>query len=79
MILDNENLTFRGNSIPTKAMEAYMKLVGEKVSLYAAVSQTKMTVFVLLISVPKLLTIEIVLLTRIKVRNQTTNTVSTLI
>ena len=31
IIADNENLTFRGNSIPTKAMEAYMKLVGEKV------------------------------------------------
>ncbi|XP_041369244.1 ras GTPase-activating protein nGAP-like isoform X3 [Gigantopelta aegis] len=28
--LDNEHLTFRGNSIATKAMEAYMKLVGEK-------------------------------------------------
>ncbi|GAB1606823.1 Rap GTPase-activating,RAS activator like-3,Ras GTPase-activating gap-2,Probable Ras GTPase- [Argonauta hians] len=27
--LDNEHLTFRGNSIATKAMEAYMKLVGE--------------------------------------------------
>lgn len=30
---DNEHLTFRGNSIATKAMEAYMKLVGEKVSI----------------------------------------------
>ncbi|XP_064615899.1 ras GTPase-activating protein nGAP-like isoform X3 [Liolophura sinensis] len=28
--LDNEHLTFRGNSIATKAMEAFMKLVGEK-------------------------------------------------
>jgi hypothetical protein len=28
--LDNESLTFRGNSIATKAMEAFMKLVGEK-------------------------------------------------
>ncbi|XP_055897113.1 ras/Rap GTPase-activating protein SynGAP-like isoform X7 [Biomphalaria glabrata] len=28
--LDDEHLTFRGNSIATKAMEAYMKLVGEK-------------------------------------------------
>ncbi|ESO98887.1 hypothetical protein LOTGIDRAFT_114108, partial [Lottia gigantea] len=28
--LDNEHLTFRGNSMATKAMEAYMKLVGEK-------------------------------------------------
>lgn len=28
--LDNEHLTFRGNSIATKAMEAYMKLVGER-------------------------------------------------
>ena len=27
---DNESLTFRGNSIATKAMEAYIKLVGEK-------------------------------------------------
>ena len=30
-VSDNENLAFRGNSIATKAMEAYMKLVGEKV------------------------------------------------
>lgn len=29
---DNKHLTMRGNSIGTKAMEAYMKLVGEKVS-----------------------------------------------
>ncbi|XP_059147892.1 disabled homolog 2-interacting protein-like isoform X9 [Physella acuta] len=28
--LDDEHLTFRGNSIATKSMEAYMKLVGEK-------------------------------------------------
>ncbi|CAG5133799.1 unnamed protein product, partial [Candidula unifasciata] len=28
--LDDEHLTFRGNSIATKAMEAYMKLVGAK-------------------------------------------------
>ncbi|KAK2149018.1 hypothetical protein LSH36_471g02009 [Paralvinella palmiformis] len=28
--LDNDNLTFRGNSIATKAMEAYLKLVGDK-------------------------------------------------
>ncbi|XP_076436636.1 uncharacterized protein LOC143276119 isoform X3 [Babylonia areolata] len=28
--LDNEHLTFRGNSIATKAMEAYMKLVGRR-------------------------------------------------
>ena len=27
---ENESLTFRGNSIATKAMEAYIKLVGEK-------------------------------------------------
>lgn len=27
---ENETLTFRGNSIATKAMEAYVKLVGEK-------------------------------------------------
>ena len=32
MCADNEHLTFRGNSIATKAMEAYMKLVGERVS-----------------------------------------------
>ena len=31
---DNQHLTFRGNSIATKAMEAYMKLVGEKVSSF---------------------------------------------
>lgn len=28
---DNNHLTFRGNSIATKSMEAHMKLVGEKV------------------------------------------------
>ena len=32
IVADNEHLTFRGNSIATKAMEAYMKLVGERVS-----------------------------------------------
>ena len=31
--VDNENLTFRGNSIATKAMEAYIKIVGEGVNL----------------------------------------------
>lgn len=31
LISDNNHLTMRGNSIGTKAMEAYMKLVGEKV------------------------------------------------
>lgn len=31
LLTDNQHLTFRGNSIGTKAMEAYMKLVGEKV------------------------------------------------
>ena len=29
LILDDEHLTFRGNSLATKAMESYMKLVGE--------------------------------------------------
>ena len=29
--LDNNSLTFRGNSIATKAVEAYLKLVGDKV------------------------------------------------
>jgi len=29
---DNHKTLFRGNSIATKAMEAYMKLVGEKVN-----------------------------------------------
>jgi hypothetical protein len=28
--VENEHLTFRGNSIATKAMEAYIKLVGGK-------------------------------------------------
>ena len=28
--VDNEHLTFRGNSIATKAMESYIKLVGQK-------------------------------------------------
>lgn len=28
---ENENLAFRGNTIATKAVEAHMKLVGEKV------------------------------------------------
>ncbi|ELT88294.1 hypothetical protein CAPTEDRAFT_225557 [Capitella teleta] len=30
MKLENENLAFRGNSIATKSMEAYMKLIGDK-------------------------------------------------
>lgn len=33
LLTDNQHLTFRGNSIGTKAMEAYMKLVGEKVGI----------------------------------------------
>jgi len=31
-ISDNNHLTFRGNSIATKSMEAHMKLVGDKVT-----------------------------------------------
>lgn len=29
-MLDNYHLMFRGNSLATKAMEAYMKLVGDQ-------------------------------------------------
>jgi hypothetical protein len=28
--VENDHLTFRGNSIATKAMESYIKLVGQK-------------------------------------------------
>ena len=31
--LDNENLIFRGNTFATKAVDTYMKMVGETVSL----------------------------------------------
>lgn len=45
LLTDNQHLTFRGNSIGTKAMEAYMKLVGEKVGTQSLQSlQTKMHV-----------------------------------
>lgn len=30
--LDNDTMAFRGNSLATKAMECFLKLVGEKVS-----------------------------------------------
>ena len=29
---ENNSIAFRGNTIATKAMESYMKLVGDKVS-----------------------------------------------
>ncbi|XP_021361537.1 disabled homolog 2-interacting protein-like isoform X7 [Mizuhopecten yessoensis] len=41
--LENQNLTFRGNTIGTKAMEAYMKLVGEKY-LHDTLSETVRTI-----------------------------------
>ena len=31
LFVDNNHLMFRGNSIATKAMETYMRLVGDKV------------------------------------------------
>ena len=31
----DENLLFRGNSFATKAMDYYMKMVGEEVSFFA--------------------------------------------
>lgn len=43
LLTDNQHLTFRGNSIGTKAMEAYMKLVGEKVGIQ---SQKKKNAYV---------------------------------
>jgi len=34
-LADNDTLALRGNSIATKAVESYMKLVGQKVQLSA--------------------------------------------
>ena len=31
---DNENLIFRGNTFATKAVDTYMKMVGDAVSMY---------------------------------------------
>ena len=31
---ENENLIFRGNTFATKAVDTYMKMVGENVSIY---------------------------------------------
>ena len=31
IVLDNENLIFRGNTFATKAVDTYMKMVGEAV------------------------------------------------
>lgn len=41
LLTDNQHLTFRGNSIGTKAMEAYMKLVGEKVGIQSQKKKKK--------------------------------------
>lgn len=35
--MDNENLVFRGNTFATKAVDTYMKMVGEKVGLHVHV------------------------------------------
>ena len=34
ILSENENLTFRGNTLATKSMDTYMKMVGHKVCLF---------------------------------------------